>query len=166
LWGAIHHHGLLGDTAIVSDGAGQFRVGEHALCWVHAERLVHKLVPATPQQRQSVELVRQLIWWFYRDLKAWQKDPCKRCAAALRARFDPASSGHEPGYNLLDRLLARLHRRKPELLRVLERPEIPLHTNGSENDIRAFVTKRKISGGTMSDAGRQARDVFLGLMKT
>ncbi|OYZ99394.1 MAG: hypothetical protein B7X99_08205, partial [Rhizobiales bacterium 17-65-6] len=96
LWGAIHHHGLLGDTAIVSDGAGQFRVGEHALCWVHAERLVHKLVPATPQQRQSVELVRQLIWWFYRDLKAWQKDPCKRCAAALRARFDPASSGHEP----------------------------------------------------------------------
>jgi hypothetical protein len=47
-------------------------------------------------------------------------------------------------------LLARLHRRKAELLRVLERPEIPLHTNGSENDIRACVTKRKISGGTMS----------------
>jgi hypothetical protein len=51
-------------------------------------------------------------------------------------------------------------------LRVLERPEIPLHTNGSENDIRAVVTKRKISGGTISDAGRQARDVMLGLMKT
>jgi hypothetical protein len=40
-----------------------------------------------------------------------------------------------------------------------------LHTNGSENDIRAYVTKRKISGGTMSDAGRTARDVMLGLMK-
>ena len=26
--------------------------------------------------------------------------------------------------------------------------------------------KRKISGGTMSDKGRQARDVMLGLMKT
>jgi hypothetical protein len=26
------------------------------------------------------------------------------------------------------------------LLRVLERPEIPLNTNASENDIRAFVT--------------------------
>jgi len=45
-------------------------------------------------------------------------------------------------------------------------PEIPLHTNGSENDIRACVTKRKISGGTMSTAGRTARDVMLGLMKT
>ena len=63
-------------------------------------------------------------------------------------------------------MLARLHRRKAELLRILECPEIPLHTNGSENDIRACVTKRKISGGTMSVAGRTARDVLLGLMKT
>ena len=49
---------------------------------------------------------------------------------------------------------------------VLERPEIPLHTNASENDLRACVTKRQISGGTMSADGRQARDVMLGLMKT
>ena len=70
------------------------------------------------------------------------------------------------GYVVLDRLLARLHRRKAELLRVLERPEIPLHTNGSENDIRACVTKRKVSGGTMSEDGRTARDVLLGLLKT
>jgi hypothetical protein len=52
------------------------------------------------------------------------------------------------------------------LLRVLDRPEIPLHTNASESDIRAFVTKRKISGGTASDNGRDARDVMLGLAKT
>ena len=36
----------------------------------------------------------------------------------------------------------------------------------SENDIRCHVTKRKISGGTWSDAGRQARDTLLGCMKT
>ena len=29
---------------------------------------------------------------------------------------------------------------------VLDRPEIPLHTNGSENDIRCHVTRRKVSG--------------------
>jgi hypothetical protein len=59
-----------------------------------------------------------------------------------------------------------LARRKDELLRVLERPEIPLHTNASENDLRACVIKRKISGGTMSADGRVARDVMLGLLKT
>jgi hypothetical protein len=49
---------------------------------------------------------------------------------------------------------------------VLDHPEIPLHTNGSENDIRCQVTKRKISGGTRSDTGRDCRDTFLGLAKT
>jgi hypothetical protein len=165
LWGTIGAHGLLPDTVIVSDDAGQFRLGDHALCWVHAERLVHKLVPSTNEQRRAIELTRTLIWWFYADLKAWQRDPCPRRAAALRARFDRIFTRCS-GYVVLDRLLARLHRRKVELLRVLERPEIPLHTNASENDIRACVTKRKVSGGTMSEDGRTARDVLLGLLKT
>ena len=43
LWGSIHAHGLLQDAVVLSDDAGQFAVGKHALCWVHAERLVHKL---------------------------------------------------------------------------------------------------------------------------
>ena len=88
LRGVVCHHGLLTEAMIVSDDAGQFRVGTHALCWVHAERLVHKLVPATPEQRRAVEVTRTLIWWLYADLKAWARDPCPRRAAALRARFD------------------------------------------------------------------------------
>ena len=88
MWGAIRQHNLLRDTVVVSDDAGQFRVGTHALCWVHAERLIHKLLPVTEAQRRAVDLVRQLIWWFYRDLKAWQCRPDRRRAAALRTRFD------------------------------------------------------------------------------
>jgi Transposase IS66 family len=164
LWGAIRARGLLPETVIVSDDAGQFRLGEHALCWVHAERLVHELVPTTAEQRRAVEVTRALIWWFYADLKAWRRDPCPRRAAALRARFERIFT-RRTGYVVLDRPLARLHRRKDELLRVPERPEIPLHTNGSEDDIRACVAKRKVSGGTMSEAGRTARDTLLGLMK-
>ncbi|MCZ0963925.1 hypothetical protein [Paracoccus benzoatiresistens] len=45
-------------------------------------------------------------------------------------------------------------------------PEILLHTNASENDLRACVTKRRISGGPMSGDGRQAGDIMLELMKT
>ena len=43
VWGSIKAHGLLPDTVILSDDAGQFALDRHALCWVHAERLVHKL---------------------------------------------------------------------------------------------------------------------------
>ena len=45
---------------------------------------------------------------------------------------------------------------------VLNRPEIPLHTNGSENDVRCHVTRRKVSGGTRSDVGRDCSDNILG----
>ena len=106
-----------------------------------------------------------MIWWFYRQLERLQARPEPARASRLRARFDRIFK-RRTGYATLDRILKRLLARKRELLRVLERPEIPLHTNASENDIRAFVTKRKISGGTMSDKGRRARDVMLGLAKT
>jgi len=165
LWGSIKAHGLLTQTVIVSDDAGQFDVGRHALCWVHAERLVHKLDTFTDQHRAAQQRVRSLIWRFYADLKAYRHDPTPARRTALRARFDRIFK-RRTGFVTLDRLLARLHANKAELLMVLDRPEIPLHTNGSENDIRCQVTKRKISGGTRSDAGRDCRDTFLGLAKT
>jgi len=166
LWGSLYHHGLLDDNKVIlSDDAGQFRLGNHALCWVHAERLVHKLVGHNDQQRQAIDRVRRLIWGFYANLKAYQREPSKQRAAQLRTRFDQIFAC-KTGFVALDRLLARLRERKDELLRVLDHPEIPLHTNGSERDIRCHVTKRKISGGTWSDDGREARDRFLGLYKT
>jgi hypothetical protein len=165
LWGAIEAEGLLAQTVIVSDDAGQFRVGVHALCWVHAERLIHKLVPANDRQRNAIEVARRMVWWFYGQLKDYKLTPSAEWAALLSARFDRIFK-RRTGYATLDRLLKRLLGRKHELLRVLERPDIPLNTNASENDIRAVVTKRKISGGTVSEKGRQARDAMLGLAKT
>ena len=165
LWGSIQAHGLLQNTVIVSDGAGQFRLDDHADCWIHAERLVHKLDSFNDDQRRAIEIERELIWWLYRDLKLYKEEPSRQRAAQLKARFKRIFS-RKTGFASLDRLLVRLLGRKDDLLRVLDRPEIPLHTNGSENDIRCHVTKRKISGGTRSEAGRDARDAFLGLLKT
>ncbi len=45
-------------------------------------------------------------------------------------------------------------------------PLVQAHYRISENDIRAQVTRRKVSGGTRSDMGRDCRDAFLGLAKT
>jgi hypothetical protein len=165
LWGSIHGHAFLRDTVIVSDDAGQFNVGRHALCWVHAERLIHKLDTFTAPQRIAQTRVRSLIWRFYADLKAYRLNPTPRRRGQLRARFDRIFC-RRTGFVTLDRLLVRLHANKPELLAVLDHPDIPLHTNDSERDIRSHVTKRKISGGTRSDVGRDCRDTFLGLAKT
>jgi hypothetical protein len=165
VWGSIKAHGLLPDTVILSDDAGQFALDRHALCWVHAERLVHKLDTFTDHQHAAQQLVRALIWWFYADLKAYKRAPDRRRRYELRARFDRIFR-RRTGFATLDRLLSRLHANKEELLVVLDQPEVPLHTNGSERDLRPQVIKRKISGGTRSDLGRACRDAFLGLLLT
>jgi hypothetical protein len=165
LWGSIAAQGLLRGTVIVSDGAGQFDVGRHALCWIHGERLVHKLDAFTEDRQVAKEAIRDRIWKLYADLKAYARVPTPDAKAELAARFDVIFTT-ETGFVTLDRLLKRLLAQKADRLMVLERPDVPLHTNGSENDIRAHVTRRKVSGGTRSDIGRDCRDAFLSLMKT
>ena len=165
LWGAVTAQGLLAKGVVLSDDAGQFNVGHHALCWVHAERLIHKLDAFTERRRREKERIRTRLWWLYADIKAYRQSPSKRRRAELSRRFDDIFST-KTGFAKLNRLMARIKANKEELLVVLDHPEVPLNTNLSENDIRAFVTRRKISGGSRSEAGRQARDTFLGLFKT
>jgi hypothetical protein len=179
LWGSVQSHKYLCDAVVLSDDAGQFNVGQHALCWVHAERLVHKLDAFTDKHRAAqtrvrglgrltallgISPLRGLIWDFYADLKAYRLKPGPRRAVTLRKRFDRIFL-RRTGFVTLDRLLKWLHANKAELLMVLDRPQTPLHTNGSENDIRCYVTRRKVSAGTRSDDGRDCRDAFLGLAK-
>ena len=163
--GSIVARGLLTDTVIVSDDPGQFDVFQHALCWIHAERHLRRIVCVTDQQHRLVEVQRQLVWWFYADLKLYKDDPTATRRTALRRRFDRIFT-RVTGFAELDEAVARTHANKDELLLVLDRPDIPLHTNGSENAVRSFVTKRRISGETRSAAGKQARDTFLSLLKT
>jgi hypothetical protein len=97
----------------------------------------------TDQQHRLVALQRQLVWWFYADLKLYKGDPNPARRTALKRRFDRIFT-RVTGFVELDQAVARTYANKDELLRVLDRPDIPLHTNGSEN--ASFVTKRRISG--------------------
>ena len=163
--GSVHAHDFRRDAVVLSDDARQFAVGRHALCWVQAERLVPKLDTVTDRHRAAQHKGRKLIWDCYADLKVYQASPDNRRRLALRARFDRIFR-RRTGWATLDRLRARRQANKAELLRVLERPEIPRHTNGSENDIRCQLTPRKVSAATRRDLGRDCRDAFLGLGKT
>lgn len=165
LLGGLLAKGLSRELVIVSDGAGQFAILLHARCWVHAERLIHKLIPLNERQRLDQERVRDEIWTLYADLKAYQRASDPATVAGLRERFETIF-GQKTAFATLNQTLKRLKMHQGELLLVLLRPDIPLHTNGSENDIRDYVKWRKISGGTRSDLGRRCRDTFASLKKT
>ena len=101
----------------------------------------------------------------YQDLKAYKQLTASQQQlqkAELESRFDQIFT-QTTSFETLNQVLRRLHQRKAELLKVLDRPELPLHNNASEQDIREFVTKRKISGSTRSNEGRRCRDTFASL---
>lgn len=165
LLGNVMHQGKCRELVIVSDAAGQFNILLHALCWVHAERLVHTLIPLNDGHREDIAKVRGDIWAFYANLKHYKLQPTAAQKKTLDSRFDEIFR-QKTRYQLLNQTLKRINKNKSDLLRVLERPEIPLHTNGSEGDIRDYVKRKKVSGGTRSAVGRQCRDTFASLKKT
>jgi hypothetical protein len=139
------HHGCPEDLAIVSDDAGQFNVLCQGLCWVHAERLIHKLIPLNDPHRVELHSVRGQIWDLYAELKDCKTQPSAVKKAELEARVEEIFTT-QTSFATLNATLTRLHRnKKAELLLVLERLEVPLHTNGSERDSREYVKKRKLS---------------------
>lgn len=167
--GALFASVLSGDInpalAIISDDAGQFNVLRHALCWIHAERTLHKLVGISDEQTKALEAKRLEVWDFYRRLKLYKEAPTAELKKELDRQFD-ATFLDKTCFVGLNLALKRLHANKDELLLVLERPEIDLHNNLSEGDIREYVTRRKRNGSTRSDEGRRCRDTFTSLKKT
>lgn len=165
LVGSIIRHGYNKDMAIISDDAGQFNVFLHGLCWVHAERTVHKLIGFTEKNSKLLKDTRTDIWNLYRELKEYRINPDKSKKKELEKQFDELFT-RKNGWASLDLALKRIYQNKAELLLVLDRPDIPLHNNLSENDIREYVKRRKISGSTRSEAGKKCRDSFTSLKKT
>lgn len=165
LLGSLIAHGVSPHLVVLSDGASQFDVLVHASCWVHAERPLARLVPASEEQRAVVEALRQQIWELYQDLKAYRQHPEPARQPSLLARFE-ALVNQRSGFPSIHGALKEMRSHQADLLRVLQRPEVPLHNNTSEAHIRDYVKKRKISGSTRSDAGRRCRDTFASLKKT
>lgn len=165
LLGSVLEHGFDPQIAIISDDAGQFNLFLHALCWVHTDRIIAKLIGYSDKQREALEQTRSEVWKLYEDLKEYKKSPSEEKKSQLEVRFDEIFTA-KTCFASLNQTLKRIHEKKAELLLVLDRPEIPLHNNLAENDIRDYAKRRKVSGSTRSSAGRRCRDTFTSLKKT
>lgn len=150
---------------VLSDGARQFNVFEHALCWIHAERALTQLNPILRLDQQGLSWVKHEFWTLYRELGAYREAPGQEARERIELLFDQLCT-LTTSYAPLNQVLRRFGEQREDLLRVLDHPQVPLHNNLSENDIREQVTRRKVSGGTRSEAGRRCRDTFLSLKKT
>jgi len=167
LWANMLARDMEVNTVLISDDALQFKLlgFSHGLCWLHQERHLTGLIPLTDEQRAAQSRVRDAVWKYYQRLKRYRASPTPQSRGRLEKDFERLFL-QATGWEELDQALRKIHSRKQNLLLVLEHPEIPLHNNLSEHDIRQYVKKRKISAGTRSDTGRRSRDTFLSLKTT
>jgi regulator of replication initiation timing len=152
---------------LLGDDAPQFKrvTDELALCWVHDARYYKKLSPAVTYHRRLLDEFRDRYWAFYEQLLAYREAPTPEQVPRLETEFDELFST-VTGYTGLDRRIAMTRDKKEALLMVLSHPEIPLHNNPAEIEIRRRVRKRDVSFGPRTEDGKRAWDTFATLLAT
>lgn len=165
LYASVIQNGIPRNLGVHGDDAGQFDVFYRSLCWIHEERHYRKLIMTTDETRAELECIIDQIWAIYQSLKTYKKSPSKDASESIEKAFDVIFQ-QKTSSPTLNHQLEKTYSKKQKLLKVLQRPETPLHNNSSETCARAAKIKLKISGGTRSDLGQKVRDTFLSLKQT
>lgn len=156
-----------GMKSLIADDAPQFKgILEHlGLCWVHEGRHYKDLMPKHQEFRNILDHFMDEFWKYYKQLKRYKLKPTERLKRILDKRFDRLFNPNTD-YYALNIVIKKTRAKKKSLLLVLKYPEIPLHNNTSEQDIREKVIQRKIRNCFRSWRGAYASDTFLSLMAT
>jgi len=152
---------------LLADDAPQFKrvTAGLSLCWVHDARYYQKLSPSVAYHRRLLEQFQERYWTFYRKLLAYRQDPTPEQVPRLEAEFDQLFSTVS-GYKGLDERIAVTRGNKASLLLVLYHPELPLHNNPAEIEMRRRVRKRDVSFGPRTEEGKRVWDTFATLLAT
>ncbi len=148
---------------LLSDRAGQFALFDHAACWVHMERPLRKIPASNASIKKELEQVREAIWELYRKLKA--ATLTQKGRKEIEKQYD-ALVAMKSASPAIAKVIQNFREYRDEMLKALDHPGLPLHNNDSERDIRGFVKRRKISGSTKSEKGKNFRDGLASLKQT
>ena len=152
---------------IISDDAPNFvgLLNNHQLCWVHEIRK-YKLCEVF-KKIESETLEKLVDQWraFYKLMKRFKNNQTRELRMKVRSEFDRICD-IKTLVKPLDEQLERTKENKTNLLMFLKYPQLPLHNNMAEIDLRERVIKRKISLQNRSLQGMMAWDLMLSLAST
>lgn len=152
---------------LISDDGTNFidLIKNHQLCWVHEIRKYNKL--PIYHEVQVKELNKVIEQWqaLYKKMVFYKNDPNHKLKEEISKEFERISS-IKTGLTDIDNQLKRTRANKEKLLLFLRYPQVPLHSNDVERDLRERVIKRKISLQNRSWDGVRAWDLMLSLMGT
>lgn len=138
------------------------------LCWVHEIRHYKKLFPVFNSHQDLQQKILTQWRQFYHRAKHYGETPIEEREEErqkIGEEFDTITT-QVTGYDLLDKQLKLTNRKKQRLLVFLDHPDLPIHNNQCEQDLRQFVLIRKISGGTKSVKGDKSLTRHLSVIQT
>ena len=166
------------EGVVVSDFYGGYNahLGLHQRCWVDLLRDLHEL-----KQKHSKD--RGLRKWaakvkaIYERAKAYGGPSAKLAAGEQQAErvrkqreFEQellkVCRPHLKRQRMQSRLCERIERFLPELFVFVADPRVPSDNNAAERSVREVVVSRKISGGTRSARGSEAKSILASLFGT
>ncbi len=152
---------------LISDDGTNFvdLIKNHQLCWVHEIRKYKKMPFVHEVHRGQLEELIKRWQHLYKQMKRFKNSPTDEQRRDIRSKFDEICS-IKTGFEDIDQQLIRTKENEQKLLLFLRYPQVPLHNNLCENDLRERVIKRKISLQNRSLKGVQAWDLMLSLAST
>jgi hypothetical protein len=169
--------GLLGtdyDGVVVSDFYTAYDQldGRHQRCWAHLLRAIHEAQFAQPDDRALADWAAEVQAIYQRALTwtaaAHARSPVEREQARVGFERELLACCRDPALDTPARrgLCQRVERYHPELFTFVALLDVAPTNNAAERAVRPLVVARKISGGTRSAEGTQARMILQSLVAT
>ena len=166
------------DGVLVSDFYGGYNVhlGLHQRCWVHLLRDIHDLKDKHAKD-QGLRKWAAKVKAIYERAKGYKGPSAKLAAADQQAERVRRQREYEQELlkvcrphlrkqRVQSRLCERIERFLPELFVFVADPRVPSDNNAAERSVREVVVSRKISGGTRSEKGSEAKGILASLFGT
>jgi hypothetical protein len=166
---SAYEKGFLGYKVqgLVSDDAREYKdiVDGHQLCWIHELRHYRLIKIATGFMKETLDMFFDKAWKLYRSMSEYKYNPSLKSRLYIEEEFKELFEVKWNSYHI-DSLQKNTVKRKPGLLKFLDRPSLEIHNNSCEFDIREKVVKKKISYGHKSVEGCNNGNFWLSLFHT
>lgn len=166
------------EGVLVSDFYGGYNVhlGLHQRCWVHLLRDIHELKEKHAKD-QGLRKWAAKVKAIYERAKGYPGPSAKLEAGEQQSErvrrqreFEQellkVCRPHLRKKRVQSRLCERIERFLPELFVFVADPRVPSDNNAAERSVREVVVSRKISGGTRSAKGSEAKSILASLFGT
>jgi len=166
------------EGVVVSDFYGGYNahLGLHQRCWVHLLRDIHELKEKHAKD-QGLRKWAAKVKAVYERAKGYKGPSAKLTAGEQQGErvrkqreyereLLKVCRPHLRKQHLQSRLCERIERFLPELFVFVGDPRVPSDNNAAERSVREVVVSRKISGGSRSEKGSEAKSILASLFGT